>query len=264
MKKTIYKLLLIFTLIFVINACDENAIPIVTEPLPENASVGKFFFYSPHAPATNIYFNNTKISAIASSSDDKEKGRKYKSVYPSNAYAILPTGNFTVKVKDLDGIDIVSKDLTFDAKKRYSIFFLGDSLSPEIFQLEDVHPPVDVNQIYWRFVNTLTDIPFSLDAYAIRAEVAATDTTPYEPVQVISLGNAIGYKQATGYTVLEPGRYTIKTFENGTMYDPETSTAFLSHSVNLVSENRVYSTQILGVYSDSDPDSADIDYWRER
>lgn len=257
--RTINKILSLFVLAFVFNSCNENAIPIVTEPISENASFGKFFFYMPDAPDANFYFGDTKISSTSSSVDGEVKGRKYKSIFPSNAYALVPTGNSNVNVRDLDGNALVTKDLNFEANKHYSIFLLGDTTA-DLFQLEDALPPVDIDNIYWRFVNTLTNIPFPVDAYAVRAEVAATDDTPYEPVEVIPLGTNINYKEAGEYIALKTGKYKIRVFENGTTYDPETSDSFIEHRVTLVSENRVYSTQIRGVY----PDSNGIDYWRER
>lgn len=263
MKKTFNKLLILFAVGLLFTACEENAIPVITEPVVEDATFVKFFFHVENAPDVNIYFDDLKVSAVGSSSEDEEQGKSYGSVYPSNAYALIPSGEFSVNARDLEGNIIASTNATFAANKNYSAYLVGTIESYEIFVMEDQLPALDNVKIYWRFVNTMANMPFSVDVYAIKKEVPATDDSPAQAVQIISLGNGLSFKQGGDYTELEPGNYNFKVFESGTEYDVETSTPYIENTVNVASKGRVYSTQIRGTYAES-PSSKNIDYWRER
>jgi len=263
MRNIFNKLLLLFAVSLVFNACEENAIPELTVPVSEDATYVKFFFHVENAPSVNFYFDDQKVSAVASSSSDEVQGNVYGSVFPSNAYALIPSGDFNVDARDLEGNVIASTSATFAADKNYSAYLVGTTDNYEIFVMEDQLPAEDRVKIYWRFVNTMVNMPFSVDAYAIKAAVPATDDSPAQAVQVISLGNGLIFKQAGDYKELESGNYTFKVFESGSDYDAETSTSYIQNTVNVASKGRVYSTQIRGTYAES-PSSKNIDYWRER
>jgi len=263
MRKTFNKLLILFAVGLLFNACEENAIPVITEPVAEDATFVKFFFQVEDAPDVNIYFDDQKVSAVGSTSEDEEQGKSYGSVYPSNAYALIPSGDFSVNARDLDGNVITSTSASFDADKNYSTYLVGTTESYEIFVMEDQLPALDNVKIYWRFVNTMANMPFSVDVFAIKKEVPATDDSPAQEVQIISLGEALAFKEAGEYKELDPGNYTFKVFESGSEYDVETSTPYIENTVNVASKGRVYSTQIRGTYAES-PNSKNIDYWRER
>ena len=263
MKKTFNIFLMLCAVSFMFNACDENAIPELTEPLAENATLVKFFLNAEEAPSINFYFDEKKISSVASSTAGAVQGNNYGSVFPSNAYALITAGTFNIYAKDLEGNVIATKSATFEADKNYSAYLVGAADSHEIFVLEDDLPLADNIKIYWRFVNTMTNIPFAVDAYAIKAEVAATVDAPAQPVKVVPLGNNLAFKQAGDYIELESGKYTFKAFASGTDYQVETSTPYIQNTVTLASKGRVYSTQIRGNYR-ATPISKNIDYWRER
>jgi len=263
MIKTFNKLLLFFTVSLFFTSCDENAIPELTEPVSNNATYLKFFFHVEDAPSLNIYFDDQKVSAVSSSNTDEEKGNTYGSVFPSNAYALIPSGNFSVNAKDLDGNIVASTNASFADDKNYSAYLVGTTDSYEIFVMEDNLPPLDRVKIYWRFVNTMANMPFAVDVFAIKDAIVATEDSPAQDTQIISLGSGLGFKQAGDYKELEPGNYTFKVFEAGTEYDVETSEPYIQNTVNVGSKGRVYSTQIRGTYSEN-PSSKNIDYWRER
>ncbi|MCF4100613.1 DUF4397 domain-containing protein [Gillisia sp. M10.2A] len=263
MRKTFNKILILFAVSLLFNACEENAIPELTEPVSEEATYVKFFFHVENAPSVNFYFDDQKVSAVGSSSADEVQGNSYGSVFPSNAYALIPSGDFNVNARDLEGNVIASTNASFAADKNYSAYLVGTTDSYEVFVMEDQLPPSDRVKIFWRFVNTMANMPFSVDVYAIKAAVPETDDSPAQAVQVISLGNGLAFKQGGDYTELEPGNYTFKVFESGSDYDPETSTPYIQNTVNVASKGRVYSTQIRGTYAES-PSSKNIDYWRER
>lgn len=263
MKKIVNKILILCAVSFLFTACDENAIPEITEPVAEGATFVKFFLNAEDAPEVNFYFDDQKVSAVPSSTSDEVQGNKYGSVFPSNAYALIKAITVDIYAKDLEGNVIATKNYNFAADKHYSAYLLGTPDSYEIFVLEDDLPMADNVKIHWRFVNTMTNIPFAVDAFAIKAAVPATDDAPAQPVIVVTLGNALAFKQAGQYMELEPGKYTFKAFESGTDYTVETSKAYIQNAVTLGSKGRVYSTQIRGNYKPM-PTGKNIDYWRER
>lgn len=263
MRKTFNKILLVVAVSLFFNACDENAIPEITESVPEGATYVKFFLHAQDAPIVNFYFDDKKVSAVSSSSDDEVKGNGYGSVFPSNAYALIPSGTFNVNARDLEGNTVASSSITFAADKNYSAYLVGAAESPEIFAMEDVLPEPDNVKIYWRFVNTMAAMPFAVDVFAVKAAVAATDEIPAQPVEIITLGNNLAFKEAGDYKELQPGKYNFRIFESGTDYDIETSTPYIQNTVTVGTLGRVYTTQIRGTYSET-PTSKNIDYWRER
>ncbi|HEA30344.1 MAG TPA: DUF4397 domain-containing protein [Leeuwenhoekiella sp.] len=263
MKLKLYKYVFMGFAVLALASCDENAIPETTESVPDTAVFVKFFFNVEEAPEANFYFDDIKISAVNSSTDDEEEGNDFGTVFPSNAYAITTSGSYNVNARDLDQNTIASTSTDVDAENNYSIYLLGTTEDYEVFVLQDELPPLDREKIYWRFVNVLANIPFTVDAYAIREAVPASGNNPAQPVQVISLGTGIDYKQAGDYTLLETGSYIFKAFDSTVDYDPETSEPYLQHTVNLSSKGRVYSTQIRGVYAET-PSTSNIDFWRER
>lgn len=262
MRKT-FNTLIILAVSLIFSACEENAIPEVTENVPEAATYVKIFFHAQDAPNVNFYFDDKKVSSIASSTTDEVRGNAYATVFPSNAYAMIPAGTFNVSARDIEGNTVVANSLSFAADTHYSLYLVGTMDNYEIFLLEDDLPAPDHVKIYWRFVNSMTAIPFAVDAYAVKAAVPATETAPAQPAQVIALGNGIAFKQAGDYKELQPGKYNFRIFESGTDYQVETSTPYIQNTVTLASKGRVYSTQIRGTYAPT-PTSKNIDYWRER
>ena len=263
MRKTFNKILILCAFSLLVTACDENAIPELTEPLAENATLVKFFLNAEEAPSINFYLDEKKVSSVAPTTDGTVQGNTYGSVFPSNAYALITEGTFTIYAKDLEGNVVASKSATFEADKHYSAYLVGTVENLEIFVIEDDLPVADNVKIYWRFVNTMANIPFAVDVFAVRAAVVATEDTPAEPAEVVPLGMAIAFKQAGDYKELKPGKYNFRVFESGTSYDVETSTPYIQNTVTLASKGRVYSTQIRGTYKPT-PVAKNIDYWRER
>lgn len=251
--RTIYnKIFLVLLTGLLFTACEENAIPELAEPLPESATQAKFFFHVEEAPEANFFVAGEKVTS-AVSSDETLKGFSYGSIFPSNAYAVVESGDVNIEVQSLDGEILASTSANFDEDSNYSVYLVGTLENHEIFVLKDELPEVDTERIYWRFVNTMAEMPFSVDAYAVRSG---------DNSAVISLGNNLDFKQAGEHVALEPGNYTFKVFESGSEYDPETSEPYLQHSLNLSTMGRIYSTQIRGTYSET-PASSNIDYWRE-
>ena len=263
MKKTLNIFTALFITVIFFSACDKNAIPELTQDVAADGAFVKFFLQVENAPSINFYLGDQKVSAVNSSTTDDVQGSDYGTVYPSNAYAIIPAGNFDVNAKNLEGNVIATTEASFSAAENYTAYLVGTTENYEVFVMKDQLPPDDRIKIYWRFVNTMANMPFKVDFYAIRDAQPATGGSPAQSVEVVSLGNSIGFKEAGEYKELQPGNYTFKVFESGSDYDPETSEAYLENSVNLGSKGRTYSTQIRGEYSEN-PVAKNIDFWRER
>lgn len=263
MRTLLNKIVLVVVAGIFLTGCEENAIPELTVPLDDNLTRGKFFFHAQEAPSANFYIDGEKVTAVNSTTSDEEQGSTYGSVYPSNAYAVIPSGSVDIVALDLQENEIASTEETLSEGANYSIYLVGTAPNYEVFTMEDNLPPDDRESIYWRFVNTMAEIPFSVDAYAIRAAVPATDNSPAQEVQVIELGSDIGYKEGGEYVELEPGNYTFKVFDSTSEYDPLTSTPYLQHSLVVASLGRAYTTHIRGTYSDP-AGSGKIDFWRDR
>lgn len=264
MKKIINRLIFILIAGAFLSGCDKNAIPELTVPLDsDQVAQAKFFFHSDDAPSANFFINNEKVSAAGSNSDDEEQGDDYKNVYPSHAYAIVPSGSVDISVMDIAGGEIAFTQATLSPGKNYSVYLVGNDGSYKVFVMEDNLPKSDNSKIYWRFVNTMAEIPFTVDAYAVRAAVPETDDAPAEAAQVIPLGMDFDFKEGGEYVELIPGRYTFKVFNSTDDYDVLTSSSFLEHTLTVGSLGRIYTTQIRGTYSDP-IGSGKIDYWRDR
>jgi len=262
MKNIFNKLLLVLATGVFFISCDENAIPELTVPVDEETTFAKFFFHAEDAPEANFYFNDEKITGV-NNDEEKVEGLDFGGVYPSNAYALVPSGTFKVRAIDTSFNELAVTQATIEQGLNYSVFLVGTSENYDVAIMEDNLPEDDPQNIYWRFVNTMANLPFEVDVYAVRAAVPATDDAPAEEAQVIELGNNIGFTEGGEYQLLEPGRYDFKVFESDSEYDPVQSTPFIQHSVTVATRGRTYTTQIRGTYSE-EPTSANIDFWRER
>lgn len=263
MKKIFNKIVLVLAIGTFFTGCEENAIPELTTPVSQDGAKAKFFFHSDAAPAANFFFGNEKVTAAGSTTAGDEQALAYKEVYPSNAYAGVPAGNVTISARDISGADIASTQETLTAGENYSIYLVGAADDFEIVVMEDNLPPDDEVKIYWRFVHTMANVPFTVDAYAVKAAVPVTDNAPAQPAQVISLAMGVDFGEGGEYVELEPGSYTFKIFNSTEDYDPLTSTPFIQHSVNVGTLGRSYTTQIRGTYSEP-IGSGKIDFWRDR
>jgi hypothetical protein len=268
MMKKIFKRAFVFLAAgFLLGACEKNAIPEVTEPVQDGAFV-KFFFHVEGAPRANFYLDSKKVTAVAPTTTNVVLGNLFGSAYPSNAYASVPAGNFTLSAVDTvagggRAEQLASMPVSLTANKYYSAYLVGTTDSYETFITEDNLPAADYTKIWWRFMNTMANMPFAVDAYAVRAAVAATETKPAEAMEIVELGKNLDFKQHGSYVELRPGNYTFKVYPAGSEYDPATTAPYIQHTLVLASLGRVYTTQIRGTYTETSKTSQ-IDYWRER
>lgn len=263
MRKIFNKILIVLAIGTFFAGCEENAIPELTTPVPQDGARAKFFFHSDAAPAANFFIGEEKVTAAGATTAGDEQALAYRSVYPSNAYAIVPSGNVTISARDLTGAEIATTQHTLTAGENYSIYLVGAEDDLEIMVIEDNLPPDDKVKIYWRFVHSMANVPFTVDAYAVRAAVPATDNAPAQAARVIPLAMNVDLGEGGEYVELEPGSYTFKVFNSTEDYDPLTSTPFIQHTVNVGTLGRSYTTQIRGTYSEP-IGTGKIDFWRDR
>jgi hypothetical protein len=271
MRKIFNKIVTLMAAGFMLVACEKNTFPEVAEhfDIKSGANI-KFFFHVDGAPRANFYLNDKKVTGVAPTSSGVELGNLFGSAFPSNAYAVVPAGSFTLSAIDTattkkGGVAevLATKQVSLEKGKNYSAYLVGTKTAYEVFTVEDKLPPADNVSIYWRFINTMANMPFNVDVYAVRAAVPATPTSPAEPAVAIELGKNIGFKGLTQYIRLEPGSYAFKVYPTNTTYDPFTTKAYLQSSVVLGSLGRVYTTQIRGEYA-ATPKTTYIDFWRDR
>ncbi|WP_424492762.1 DUF4397 domain-containing protein [Salinimicrobium sp. GXAS 041] len=262
MKNIFNKLLYVLAIGVFFLSCEENAIPELTVPVNEESTFVKFFFHAEDAPEANFYLDDKKITGVNTDEEEVE-GLDFGGVYPTNAYALVPSGNFEMRAVDIDMNEVAFTQASFEQGENYSVYLVGTSENYEVAVLEDNLPADHPQNIYWRFVHTMANLPFEVDAYAVRAAVPETENSPAEEAQVIELGNSIGFTEGGEYQLLEPGRYDFKIFESGSEYDPVESTPFIQHSVTVGTRGRAYTTQIRGTYSE-ETTSGKIDFWRDR
>ena len=262
MRNILNKTLLVLAVGFSFTACEENAIPELTVPVEGESTFVKFFVHAEDAPEVNFFFDEEKITGVNNDEGEVE-GLEFGGVYPTNAYALVPSGTFDVAALDTDFNVIAFTEANFEEGENYSVYLVGTTGNYEVAVIEDNLPEDHPQNIYWRFVNTMANLPFEVDAYAVRAAVPATEDSPAEEAVVIELGKNIGFKEGGEYKLLEPGRYTFKVFDSGSEYDPLVSTPFIQHSVTVGTRGRAYTTQIRGTYSE-ETTSGKIDFWRDR
>lgn len=231
-------------------ACDKNARQDITAPA--SGAFVKFYNFGVNAPSVNFYANNTKVTAISSTScsppndtttvcrttgTESTNGTAYGSLGSGGFYNIVTPGTATLAGKITaatdNGLAIASANATLEANKFYSFFLSGvyntTAKTAEAFVVEDVLPTVDVSNAYVRFVNASSNAqPMTL--------FAKNTTTGVET----ALGSTVAYKSAGAFTLLAPGAYDLNTRTAGS------STNVASRTAVTFSAGRVYTIALRG------------------
>lgn len=209
---TIHRTLALLLSAVILASCDENAVQDLTGPLA-NARI-KFFNFGVGAPGVNFYANDTKMTAISSTSGaESALGVNYGSVGSGGYYAAINPGQYTIAGKIAATVD---KDLAIATVtapiadgKSYSFYLSGfyntGSKSVDGFIVEDAFPAkIDYSVAYVRFVNAI--------ANANPMTLYATNTTTGTEVAV---GAAVAYKGGGAFTSLPGGSYNLATRYTG-------------------------------------------------
>ncbi len=188
--------------------CEKNGVQDITGPIASSRI--KFFNFGVNAPSVNFYANDTKVTAISSTSGaESTLGVAYGSVGSGGFYSAIAPGQYTFAGKISATID---KDLavskvtgTIADGKNYSFYMSGfydvTAKTAEGFLVEDPFTTViDFSVAYVRFVNAIPNsAPMTL--------YAKNSTTLVE----VAVGNAVTYKTAGAFTALPNGVYDIST-----------------------------------------------------
>ncbi|HEV8598955.1 MAG TPA: DUF4397 domain-containing protein [Gemmatimonadales bacterium] len=212
-------------------SCDKDAVQDITGT-PPGANI-KFFHFGVGAPGVNFYADDTKVTAINSTTKvESTTGTTYGGVGAGGFYSALAPDqySFTGRIaaatdKDLP---IATVSTTLEQGKSYSFYLSGfyntTAKSVDAFVLEDAYPAeIDWSQAYVRFVHAISNAnPLTL--------YAKLQTTGVET----ALGAAVAYKQGGNFTALPAGVYDL-----GARYTGVATNAISRTAVSFVA-GRVY------------------------
>jgi uncharacterized protein DUF4397 len=205
-----------------LTGCDKDAVQPLTGPVA--GSYIKFFNFGVNAPSVNFYANDTKVTAIQSTTGaESTLGVAYGAVGLGGFYSALDPGQYTLTGRisattDKD-LAISTVTSTLEAGKKYSFYISGfyntTTKTAEGFVVEDVYPDeIDYTKALVRFVNAISNSsPMTLYAKntATNAEVAA--------------GGTVAYKSGGTFAVVDPGVYDLSTRLAGQTANAVTRTA---------------------------------------
>jgi hypothetical protein len=203
---------------------EKDSIQDITAPLA--GSRIKFFNFGVGAPAVNFYANDTKITAVSSTSCqglavtdtatiricntagiEATTGVAYGGVGLAGLYSSMTPGQYTLNGRIAattdKGLQIATAPTTIESGKAYSFYVSGvystSTKKADAFVVEDAIPAdFDYTGTYVRFVNAISNSsPMTL---------FATSTTGGGESAV---GSAVAYKSAGAFVKLTPGVYDI-------------------------------------------------------
>ena len=199
----------------VLSSCGKDAVQNITAAPP--ASRIKFFNFGVNAPAVNFYANDTKMTAISSTTGTEAVlGTGYGGVGSGGFYSGIAPGQYTIKGQIAAATDkdlvISSAAATVADGKYYSFYMSGfydaTGKTVDAFIVEDAVPPIDYTVAYVRFVNAISNSsPMVLNAKSTTTSV------------VTAVGPAIAYKGAGAFTPLPGGVYDLTTRVTGAATD---------------------------------------------
>jgi hypothetical protein len=223
-----------------LTACDyeKNAVQDIAGPAP-SASV-KFFNFAVGSPNVNFYANDTKMTAISSTTGTESTlGVAYTAAGAGGFYTGIAPGTYTLAGKisattDKD-LPIATLSTTIADGKYYSFYLSGTyntaTKSSDSFIVEDPLPALDFSVAYVRFVNAVSNSqPMVLNV---------TDTLG----AVTAIGPAVAYKSAGAFVAIPRGVYNLATRLAGS------STNLITRNAITFLDGRVYTITSRGTMS---------------
>lgn len=188
-------------------SCDKNAVQVLPTGQLLNSRV-KFFNFGVGAPGVNFYANDTKMTAISSSTNtEATTGVAYGGVGNGGAYSTIAPGTYTLTGRIAANTDknlpIATVDTTIADGKYYSLYMCGFYNAvgkvSDAFVLEDAYPSqVDYAVAQVRFVHVISN--------AAPLTLYAANTITFDTVTV---AGSVAYKSASSFTALPYGVYDV-------------------------------------------------------
>jgi hypothetical protein len=234
-----------------LGACsyEKNAAQDITAPA--TGAYVKFFNLGVNAPGLNFFANDTKITAISTTScspppttpnpactangAESTSGTAVGAVAAGGLYNVVPAGSVTLAGKIAaatdNGLAVAKTTATLAADKYYSYFTSGvynaGAKTVDAFVIEDVLPAFDYTTAYVRFVNA------SANAGSVTLYAKNTTTAAEAPV-----GAAVAYKAGGAFVAVPAGTYDVSVRSGTTTITTLAATGF--------SAGRVYTVSLRG------------------
>ena len=221
-----------------LTACEKNAVQVITAA-PSGAFV-RFANFGVNAPAVNFYANDTKLSAVSSTTGAESTNGVASGAFAitSGLYFSVAPGQYTLTGKIAAATDkdlaVANTSTTLESGKYYTFYTSGiyntTAKTVESFVVEDAIPTgLDPATAYVRFVNAIPNSsPMTL---------FAKNTTSLTEVAV---GGLIAYKGAGAFTALPTGIYDLSTRTAGS------STNAIARTAVTFAGGRVYTVTARG------------------
>jgi hypothetical protein len=204
-----YRILPTLLCVVALSACEKNAVQVLPTDAPAASRI-RFFNFGVSAPGVNFYADNTKMTAITSSTNtEATTGVTYGSVGNGGTYSAIAPGTYTFagKIAATTDKDLAISNLpaTLDSGKVYSFYQSGiyDAVAKTIdaFLVEDdFAPEIDYTVAYVRFVHAISNAnPLTL---YVRNQA---DTT----LPAVAVSGAVAYKGASAFVALPNGIYDL-------------------------------------------------------
>lgn len=190
-------------------ACGDTGQQDITAPAPTARVL--FFNFGLNSPDVNFFANETKVTAVSSSSGaETPVGTSYSGVAAGGFYTGITPGQYTLSGRRSDttaanhNVAISSVVATLADGKGYSYYQSGpyDATAKHVdaFVVEDPVPDTyDYTVSYVRFVNAISNSnPGTLT-------VTANDSTN----KSTTIGGAVPYKSASAFVGVTPGTYNL-------------------------------------------------------
>jgi len=191
-----------------LTACEKNAVQVLPEVELPSARI-KFFNFGPGAPGVNFYADNTKMTAVLSTTGtEATTGVAYGGAGNGGVYLGIGAAAYTVTGRIAATVDkdlpIATLPVTIQDGKYYSFFVSGiyntTTKTADAFIVEDpVEPPTDYTVAQVRFVQAISNATNPLTLYAFNTTDSTTTT----------IGGPLAYKAATGFSAVPAGIYNI-------------------------------------------------------
>jgi hypothetical protein len=228
-----------------VTSCDKTAVQDITGPLP-TARV-KFFNFGPGTPGVNFYANDTKMTAISSTTGtESTNGVTYGNAGNGAFYSAIAPGAYTLTGRIAATTDkdlvVASAPATIADGKAYSFYISGPysttTKTAEAFVVEDDYPAaIDYSVAMVRFVNA------SANSSPMTLYGTNTATTPASPE--VAIGGPVAYKSAGAFTAIPGGVYNLATRVAGS------SSNVLTRTGVSFSNGRVYTITFRGTVGTS-------------